>query len=481
MALADTGNTRLGVAVAPLAAANPGRTGVFALALPTDAFAARMLLAAAAERSIDAQYYIWHGDETGTLLFEALAAAAARGVRVRILLDDQNTRGIEEVLAALDARANLEVRLYNPFASRGARALGYLTEFARLNRRMHNKAFIADNQVAVVGGRNVGNEYFGAGDAVPFRDLDVMAIGAAVRDVSAEFDLYWASASAYPAARLLAAPADDPLEARFAAVRAQPASLRYLQAVRATPLVEQLLARRLELEWAEARVVSDDPRKTLDRAERTDLLLLSELLAAGERPRATLDIISPYFVPAERGTAVLEELARSGVRVRVLTNSLAATDVALVHSGYAKRRCRLARAGVLLYELKPTVEENLGRARDSGVTKSSAARLHAKTFAADGTAVFVGSFNFDPRSAHLNTEMGLVIRSRALARRLSDGFENAIPLNAYEVRPVEGEACIEWIERSAAGQTRHATEPGTGWGKRALLGIFSALPIDWML
>ena len=481
-ALPPAAGTRLGAAVAPLVSAHPGKTGIHALPVASDAFAARIVLAAAAQRSLDVQYYIWRGDQTGLLLFEALAGAADRGVRVRILIDDQNTRPIEEVLAALSARPNLEVRIYNPFVTRSARILDYMGDFSRLNRRMHNKAFVADNHVALVGGRNIGNEYFGAGEDVPFKDLDVIAIGAAVREVSAEFDLYWNSASAYPVALVLDPPPPDAparLEATFAGVHADPESQAYLAAVRQTPLVMNLLDRRLELEWADARVVADDPAKTLDREARTDVLMLAKLMSDGERPRTSLDIISPYFVPAEKGSAVLENLAREGVRVRVLTNSFSATDVAVVHSGYAKRRCHLARAGVRLYEMKRSVEE---QPRKQGEKKgSSNASLHAKTFAADETRIFVGSFNFDPRSALLNTEMGLVIASPALATRLARAFEGLIPRNAYQVVARPQGDCVEWLERTDSGEVRHEAEPETGWLKRAWLEFLTWLPLDWML
>ncbi|MGZ5084465.1 MAG: phospholipase D-like domain-containing protein [Usitatibacter sp.] len=485
--MTDTGGTRLAMAVAPLVAAHPGKSGIHALTLATDAFAARMLLAGAAQRSLDVQYYIWRGDQTGMLMFEALAEAARRGVRVRVLIDDQNTRGIEKTLAALGSIAGFEARLYNPFASRHARFLDYAGDFARMNRRMHNKAFIADGQAAVIGGRNIGNEYFGAGMEVPFKDLDVLAIGSAVRDISGEFDLYWNSPSAYPVAITIGPPppgAGALLDREFSAARADPESVAYIAAVRRTPLVSELLEQRLPLEWADARLVSDDPAKTLDKESRTELLLLSELLGGATRPRRSFDMISPYFVPGERGTALLEELAKSGVRVRVLTNSYAGTDVSVVHSGYAKRRCALARAGVHLYELKPEPDA-AGPTKDRDDERkgsgSSAARLHAKTFAADDERIFVGSFNFDPRSAFLNTEMGLVIQAPVLAKRLSTAFDHLIPASSYEVRAREGEACLEWIERTDSGEVRHETEPKTTGLKRAWLDFLGALPIDWLL
>src|SRR5258706_4927910 len=202
------------------------------------------------------------------MLFEALVNAARRGVRVRILLDDQNTKGMDELIAAVAAEPNLEFRLYNPFAQRSARFTGYLGDFERLNRRLHNKAFIADSQVALVGGRNIADEYFGAGSEVPFKDLDVIAVGAAVRDISREFDVYWNSASAYPVAHLLGPVAPDSgarLDQRFAATRADPEARAYVEAVRDTPLAASLLERKLPLECADARLVRCQPAQTLER------------------------------------------------------------------------------------------------------------------------------------------------------------------------------------------------------------------------
>jgi putative cardiolipin synthase len=378
-AQSGTEETRLGRAVAAVAAAHPGKSGIHPLHVPSDAFAARVLLADAAERTLDLQYYIWHGDQTGYLLFDALWRAAQRGVRVRVLLDDLNTEGLDETIAALDAHPNIEIRLYNPLVYRSTRVLNFVGDFARVNRRMHNKSFVADNQAAVVGGRNVGNEYFGAGEGVEFRDLDVLAVGPVVREISGEFDLYWNSASAYPAPAFTgaAAPdAKDSLEARFAATRADPESTAYIDAVRATPLVHELIEGRLAFEWTRADVVRDDPAKTLDPDNRKELLLITELVETTTPPRASFDLVSPYFVPGEDGTAALAKLARSGVRVRVLTNSLAATDVPSVHAGYAKRRCALLQAGVGLYELKPSLPQEVVK-RSSEPHGSSKTQLHA--------------------------------------------------------------------------------------------------------
>ena len=480
-ALQDTHETRLGRALARGAAAHPGRTGVYELPLPHDAFALRALLAGAAERSIDVQYYIWHDDEVGNLLFEALWQAADRGVRVRLLLDDLNTGGLDPTIAALDAHPNIEVRLYNPLVQRGGlRLLNFVGDFERVNRRMHNKSFTVDNQITVVGGRNIGNEYFAAGQGVVFADLDVVAVGAAVPEVSKEFDLYWNSPSAYPSAQFVGTAGDVAVvRAKFAQSRADPAAQAYIEAVRATPIVRDILDSRLRFEWTAAQVVSDDPAKTLDTNARTDVLLFPELVRLIGAPARNFDLITPYFVPGDAGTAALTQLAQRGVAVRILTNSLAASDVSAVHSGYAKRREALLRAGIKLYELKPTAGIS---GKDAAVGGSgSSSGLHAKTFAVDRARVFVGSFNFDPRSARLNTEMGLVIDSAPLAQRLADGFENQVPLLAYEVRLAPDGEHLQWIERTVDGERRYDTEPGTSWWARFKVDVLSVLPIEGLL
>jgi putative cardiolipin synthase len=483
-AITDARDTRLGKIVAPLVAAAPaGTSGFYALHQPRDAFAARMALAATAARSIDAQYYIWHDDRAGMLLFEALWHAAERGVRVRLLLDDVNTKGLDPILAALAAHPNVEVRLYNPFVQRSARLLGFATDFGRLNRRMHNKSFTADNVATIVGGRNVGDEYFAAGDGSDFADLDVLGVGPAVQETSAQFDRYWNSASAYPAAAFVGAPGADgarELEAKFAATRSDPKSIEYLEAVRKSSLVEELQARRLALDWAVAHVVTDDPAKTLDDSNRTDVLLFPELMRTIGRPQRSLDIVSPYFVPGDEGTAALTELARRGVRVRILTNSLAASDVSAVHAGYMKRRRDLLVAGITLYELKP--QAATAPVEDSRTGSGSASGLHAKTYAVDSTKIFVGSFNFDPRSARLNTELGVVIESAVLAGRLAATFDTVVPLRAYEVRLAPDGDGLQWIERSASGEEkRHDHEPETSGLKRFGVQILSILPIESLL
>jgi putative cardiolipin synthase len=479
-AITDTADTRLGRAIEPRVAAHPGTSGVYPLLEGGDAFAARILLAQAAERSLDVQYYIWRNDRTGTLLFEALREAADRGVRVRLLLDDNNTAGLDAVLAALDAHPNIEVRLFNPFASRSLRLLGYLTDFSRLNRRMHNKSFTADSQATIIGGRNVGDEYFDATHGMLFADLDVLAMGPVVRDVAADFDRYWAAESSYPAGRLLGRAEGASLaalEAKAASIAAASAARRYADGLRGSAFVRDLLAGTLQLEWAPTRMISDDPAKALGRASPTTLVF-SQIRAATGEPQTGLDLVSPYFVPTETGMGDFIGMRSRGVRVRILTNALEATDVAPVHAGYARRRKALLEAGVELYEMRRAATGVSSGSRAVG--GSSATSLHAKTFAVDSTHVFIGSFNFDPRSARLNTELGFVIDSSELGRSLAARFDTAVPANAYEVRLTPaGE--LYWIERRDGRELRHETEPGTSAWQRAFVWLLARLPIEWML
>jgi putative cardiolipin synthase len=458
----------LGRALVADVAANPGKTGIYLLSDPRDAFAARSLLADAAEKSLDAQYFTWHGDEAGYQLFQSLWQAAERGVRVRLLLDDFYTAGLDPLIAALDGHPNVEVRLYNPLVQRTARMLNLATDFTRVNRRMHNKSFTVDNQVSIVGGRNIGNEYFGAGSGLAFADLDVIAVGAAVSDVSKQFDLYWNSPSAYPSAM-------------FAATRADAGSVAYLEAARASPIVRNLLGHKLDLEWVRTRLLYDDPAKTLDTNAGTDVLLFPELVRAAGPAEKSFDLVTPYFVPGEAGTAALAALASRGVKVRILTNSLASNDVKAVHAGYAQRRADLLRAGVTLYELKPTLTQPSLEQDVPWFGSGSSSALHAKTFAVDRSRGFVGSFNFTPRSELLNTEMGLVIDSRTLAERLAESFDTVVPLVAYEVRLSSDDRTLYWIERTASGEVRYDTEPGTSWFLRSRVDMLRILPIEWLL
>ena len=481
-ARADTSQTHLGTALAGAVAAHPGKSGVHDLTDPHDAFAARAVLANAAERSIDIQYYIWAGDQSGQLLFGALWHAAQRGVRVRLLLDDSGTRDLDATIAVLDADPNIEVRLYNPFPRRSAKNLAFINDFSRVNRRMHNKSFTVDNQASIIGGRNIGNDYFQLGHGLGFTDADVIAAGPIVQEISDSFDIYWNSASAYPANRIIDASTVQTTQQvlnAFEAAKTDPDSVQYLDALRETPLLQQLDRHELALEWTDVKFVADDPAKTLDDKERTDILLYPNLLRMLGTPQRTLDIVSPYFVPAKRGEDMLIGFARSGVDVRIITNSLASNDEPAAHSGYAKHREVLLKAGVHMWELKPTPIAQL-TGRKSRSMGSSTSALHAKMYAVDRQRIFVGSYNFDQRSANLNTEQGLVIESVALSEKLGKALDELLPVAAWEVRLTPA-GKMEWIDHAGGREVHYDDEPQTSWWKRTEASMMSILSIDWLL
>lgn len=465
----------------PLTNAHPGLSGLIALPDAHQAFAARMVLAESAERTLDVQYYIWHQDVTGTLLLNALHDAADRGVRVRLLLDDNGVPGMDELLAALDTHPNMTIRLFNPFALRKPKMLGFLAGFPRTNRRMHNKSFTVDQRVAVIGGRNIGDEYFGASTGVQFTDLDVLAIGPAAEQVITDFDRYWASQSAYPVAQILPAPKHDRVSLLDAAVEQagrDDDAVEYLGLLEASHFTDRLDSGEIHFEWAPVRMISDDPAKGLGKAARSDLMIsqLPPLLLAAEH---SVDLISPYFVPTRPGVALLTSLSQRGVRVRILTNSLEATNVAAVHAGYARYRKDMLAAGIELFEMRK-LSEDMERNESAGPFGSSGASLHAKTFAIDGRQAFIGSFNFDPRSAELNTELGFIIDSPVLARGISNVFDQQVPGQAYAVH-LDERGKLYWTEQHGDDEQRFERDPKVGLFKRARVKVLSWLPIEWML
>jgi putative cardiolipin synthase len=481
--------TALGKILRPIVDSYPGKTGIMSLPDALDAFSARILLARTAEKTLDVQYYIWRNDITGTLLLQALHQAADRGVRVRLLLDDNGLSGMDGILTLLDRHPNIEVRLFNPFVVRAPKLFGYLTDFSRLNRRMHNKSFTADNQLTIIGGRNIGDEYFGATDGVLFADLDVLAAGKVVPDVSADFDKYWHSDSAYPIRSLVGSRYDGDNNAlalveKEIIVEQHPNAEKYLDSVRKSGFVTTLLSGKTAFDWSEVTMVSDDPKKALGQAAPEELLSVRLREVLGE-PQRALTLVSPYFVPTAAGVEAFADMAKRGVDIRILTNALEATDVPAVHAGYAKRRHALIAAGIHLYEMRLQANSSSprGLSRIFGGKKlfgSSGSSLHAKTFAVDNERVFVGSFNFDPRSVNLNTELGFVIHNPVLATQMNTMFIARVPENAYEVK-LDDQGRLYWIERNDGNITQYHTEPGTGILKRTWVNFLSILPIDWLL
>jgi len=476
----NTDDTYLGRTLAPLTAAHPGQSGFHLLVDGIDALAARLVMAERAERSIDTQYYLITNDLIGGLYIRSLLRAADRGVRVRLLLDDILTKGYDVGMAALDSHPNFEVRIFNPFAGRSNRIADAFS-VSRINRRMHNKSFTADNQITLIGGRNIAAEYFAARKDVNFADADVLAVGPVVADVSQMFDLYWNSYSALPVPAFADMP-DDPaaelvklrarLEANFEAVLTTP----YAEAVKAD--IERYTGKGdREIYWAPHVLAYDSPDKAIkEKAEQSASILtpLRESVRGAERE---LIIISPYFVPRKSGIKLLSELRQRGVEVTVITNSLAANNHAIVHAGYAPSRKPLLEQGVKIYEYKALAPPP---GVDRGGAGASLATLHTKAFVVDREEFFLGSFNWDPRSAYINTELGVIIRSPPLASAVAERIDMKLDAVTYEVVLNENGG-LTWIDRSGDEPVMFYTEPDTGFWRRFGVQFMRILPVRGQL
>lgn len=476
----EGGRTPLDQRIGAVTDARPGESGLLLLSENLDAFAARALSARHAGRSLDLMYYIWHEDLTGRLLLAEALAAAERGVRVRILIDDIGTSHAWDAMIALAHHPRIEIRLFNPTRARAGglrRGIEMALRAFSVTRRMHNKAWIADGRVAILGGRNIGDEYFDAAEHTNFRDMDVLAMGPAVAQTEKIFDDYWNSGVALPIARL------SPLQDPGAALRREAPGLRATASEAAARPYLERLAERISLldpavarpDWtAVARVIADPPQKALGR--NGENWLMHDLRPLFEAARERLEITSPYFIPGEQGTAILATLAAGGVSVSVLTNSLAATDVAAVHGGYARYRVPLLRAGVRLWELRPEDQE-----RNFSLRGSSRASLHTKAFAADGHVGFIGSMNLDPRSASLNTEMGVLFDSEALVGKMGAVWRrDTAPARSYEVHLAPGGG-LEWSASRDGETVRYDREPETSLLRRLTARIIGMLPLESQL
>jgi len=465
-------------------APHAGRSGVRLLPDGREAFTSRLHSLRLAQKTLDVQTYIWRDDATGRFIAHELILAADRGVHIRVLLDDMDARPRDLALEALDAHERIEVRIFNPFRTRSG-ALRTLAELSRrgrrLNHRMHNKTWIADRALAISGGRNLGNEYFAAAEDVNFIDLDVLMIGPAVEQQQREFERYWDCELSVPISQLRKYMRKklppDLLRSRLEHAAERAASSEYARELNARDGLSALFD--ASFVWSSnVRVVADEPRKALGQDGNASRVLDSMGAEIRAASREVL-LISPYFVPGVGGTAALRSLARQGANVEVLTNSLAATDVAIVHSGYAKYRRPLLEGGVRLFEMKAAiaVDDQHRRLR----LGSSRASLHTKAAVIDAERVFVGSFNIDPRSAELNCEMGVWVTSRRLADELIRSFRlGTSGAHSYTLR-LNTDGDVEWLEETQGGQIVHRRDPDASWSRRALVRALELLPVESLL
>lgn len=455
-----------------------------------DAFAARATLAHFAQRSIDAQYYFVREDLAGSLFTALLVEAANRGVRVRLLIDDMYLHGKEERLTALALHPNISIRGFNTFYRGGCcRTLQFITRFGKVTRRMHNKSFTADNTLTIVGGRNIGDEYFGADENLVFADLDILAQGPVVGQTSESFDAYWNHELAIPievlSNRQISDEEAERIQNESVGVIENIQDSAYHSALVHSNFIRDVESGEIHTNTSPSRLVADSPDKLIQNREDSGQYFRAELGKAISSATDSLTIVSPYFVPGKNGTLQLAALAEKGVRVRVITNSMASNNSSLVHAHYAKRRKKLLRAGVELYETKPIFEGDAESSSAAILYKPKISFvLHAKAFVIDRDTVFVGSFNFDPRSLFENTEMGVFVESPYLAEIVEDSIDAKLPEATYRLSlypRVNGSSAIRWEDRTEDEKQLHTHDPETGFFGRLGSRILRWLPVESQL
>jgi cardiolipin synthase C len=466
------GTTTLG-RIVERAEADRNLSGIRLLTSGDEALDSLIALADRAERTLDIQYYIIHQDDSAALLLHHLRLAADRGVRVRVLIDDLNTAGEDRRFMHLGQHANVEVRLFNPFpGGRSAlwtRIAASMSEIPRINHRMHNKLFVADNALAITGGRNIGDQYFTLDPLSNFIDLDVVAAGSIVPQLSASFDAFWNSKYAYPIASVAA-----PVQAETA----PQASEENEVADDANWLAHELDSNHLQLSWVPATVLADRPTKISSDAEPGDEITFAHSIQALMRSaQKEVIVISPYFIPGREGIALMRELLARGVHIRVLTNSLASTDSPLVHNGYSRYRVALLKMGVELGEVRPKLGQKRKRFHPF---KSSNASLHAKALVIDQNIVFVGSMNMDARSAHTNSELGLVVRSPEIARQVTSLLDDLSADGSYRLS-LDRSDHIVWSSGELGAETLWHIDPETTRMQRFLLKALAPFAPEEML
>jgi putative cardiolipin synthase len=494
IALAHPEGTRLGAQFASAAQAHDGTSGFRIITIGIDGFLTRVQMIDAAERTLDLQYFIFRGDETGRLLTAALLHAADRGVRVRVLIDDGDTIAGDEQIIALDAHPGIEIRIFNPFAYRGHGSLLRTREFlfnaSRLDYRMHNKLLVVDNAVALIGGRNIGNQYFQMDAESQFADDDVFAAGPIVAKLSAAFDEYWNSRFAIPAEALarkmrtaaaLTAHREEASERGGQPLKAS--GVDYIKRIATGEPYAGMVSGQLPLVWAHAQVVCDSPdKKHVENGALAGRLMTQPVGEAASTVQSELLMVTPFYVPADEEVQLLKDLRQRRVRVRILTNSLESAPDPVAQSGYLHYRIPLLEDGVELYEIRSL----LGNARGSGQTAKLSRygnyALHAKLFVFDRQKLFIGSMNFDQRSKRLNTEVGLIIDSPELARQTALRFEAmAQPENSYALALRAGRAGsspgLIWRTQEDGRAVEYVLEPARSRWQRLKVKLLSLLPL----
>ena len=467
---------------------NNKRSGFYLLSDNSDAFVARFALATAAKKTLDIQYYIMHNDASGEYLAYALLAAADRGVHVRVLVDDINLSGRDSSLKMLSQHDNIEIRIFNPLTNRDwFRNIEIIINLDRAGRRMHNKVFIADDAVAIIGGRNIGDEYFDDRNSLNFVDLDLLTTGPIVSDVSQSFNDFWLSHWATAIEDLSKVRV---MKNQLKAVRIRlkdrwrrARNTHYFHSLQQSELTQKIISKKIPYIWAEAKLFYDSPDKLSVNSQEKITHFGPDIMPYFEQAKDELLIASPYFVPGKEGIQWLNSKQQLGIRIKVLTNSLAATDVIAVHAGYKKYRCDLLQAGINLFELKPTARYLHSKVKKL-IESSSTASLHAKYIVVDQRYVFIGSANIDPRSHTLNTEIGVMVDSKELAKEAAEIFKrttsqkNSYRLLLEQKTPAR---CVLWLTEEDGKETTYHVEPNAGFFRKLGVFIMGLLPIESLL
>ena len=464
-ALEDTQDTWTGRQLADDVAAHPGQAGFYPILDGIDSLALRLLMAERAEKTIDAQYFLIYNDFVGTAFANALLKAANRGVRVRFLLDDILSKGLDPGLAALDSHPNIEIRIFNPLNRRSARGLN-IVNYDRMTRRMHNKSFTVDNQITLIGGRNIAGEYFDARDDEKFLDIDVLGIGTVVPEVSKMFDTYWNFRAAVPMAAIAEVPdnaaealatLDDRLEDKLDEAGARP----YEEALDAT-VMKYVETSNDVFAWSDFDLVYDSPDKSSKKTVNTDELITRKMAESLGSIDEELFISTPYLVLTNEDIEWFGGLRARGVEVTILTNSLASNNHTTVHAKYGPTRKRLLEMGVNLYEQRAAMDRPI----DEKVQKEDVlSTLHAKAFAVDRRSLFIGSFNWNQRSMNQDTESGVIIHSPSMAASFVDGLSEWMPEVSFRLS-LDDSNNIVWTTIDNGQEVSIGKEPQTGAWKR---------------
>ncbi len=463
--------------------------GLTAYLAMNDAFqsiASRIHLIRKAKYTLDLQYYIWADDFIGNLMLHELLKAADRGVKVRLLIDDQNGTKIDRQLSALLTHPNISIKLYNPYKFRHFRVMDYIFRAQRINHRMHNKLIIADGAIAVTGGRNISSEYFDASESFQFTDMDVLFFGQSVNRANEVFTEFWNFELSYPIEQFISkGSTQDLIDLRKSFEKLEQAEHSTDEKVN---LEQKELANELnqnKINWAYADFLADSPKKSLGKAQGNELISHQIHQHLGD-PKQEMDLIAAYFVPTQNGSDFISQFPKQNVNVRILTNSFVANDVALVHAFYQKYRVDLLKNGAKLYEFKPYIERKRRTWYEvvtgniipkKGKNKSS---LHAKFINIDDK-VFIGSFNLDPRSFNINTEVGLVLKSDPLQEQISDLLDRTLLTVAYELQ-LNSQGELIWLDYQGDGKViKHHVDPETTRFQRFMMYSVSYLPLEWMM